>query len=100
MARQRHAPCFLVSILIRTMLRAKVLVVESTFLDDSFSVEHTRQYGHTHLSEIASQSDKLGNKAILLIHFSARYTTEEIDAAINRLPPSFRSRVYALKEGF
>ncbi|XP_066363807.1 tRNase Z TRZ1-like isoform X2 [Miscanthus floridulus] len=74
--------------------------ITSTFLDDSFSVEHTRQYGHTHLSEIASQSDKLGNKAILLIHFSARYTTEEIDAAINRLPPSFRSRVYALKEGF
>ena len=26
--------------------------------------------------QIASQSDKLGNKAILLIHFSARYTTE------------------------
>ncbi|KAF8642419.1 hypothetical protein HU200_067339 [Digitaria exilis] len=27
-------------------------------------------------TQIASQSDKLGNKAILLIHFSARYTTE------------------------
>ncbi|RCV04578.1 hypothetical protein SETIT_1G011400v2 [Setaria italica] len=83
------------------VLRAKILVVESTFLDDeSHSVEHARKYGHTHLSEIASQSDKLGNKAILLFHFSARYTTEEIDAAINRLPPSFRSRVCALKEGF
>jgi len=83
------------------VLAAKILVVESTFLDDSIPVEHAREYGHTHLFEqIASQSDKLGNKAILLIHFSARYTTEEIDAAINRLPPSFRSRVYALKEGF
>lgn len=82
------------------VLGAKILVVESTFLDDSISVEHAREYGHTHLFEIASQSDKLGNKAILLIHFSARYTAEEIDAAINRLPPSFRSRVYALKEGF
>ncbi|CAD6247349.1 unnamed protein product [Miscanthus lutarioriparius] len=82
------------------VLQAKILVVESTFLDDSISVQHAREYGHTHLSEIASQSDNLGNKAILLIHFSARYTTEEIDVAINRLPPSFRSRVYALKEGF
>ncbi|CAO2037965.1 unnamed protein product [Urochloa humidicola] len=82
------------------VLRAKILVVESTFLDDSISVEHAREYGHTHLFEIASQSDKLGNKAILLIHFSARYTTEEIDAAVNRLPPSFQSRIYALKEGF
>ncbi|RCV04572.1 hypothetical protein SETIT_1G010800v2 [Setaria italica] len=83
------------------VLRAKILVVESTFLDDeSHSVEHARKYGHTHLSEIARQSDKLENKAILLFHFSARYTTEEIDAAINRLPPYFRSRIYALKEGF
>lgn len=81
------------------VLKAKILVVESTFLDDSVSVEHAREYGHTHLFEIASQSDKLQNRAILLIHFSARYTTEEIDAAISRLPPSFRSRVYALKEG-
>uniref|UniRef100_A0A0A9EVA5 Metallo-beta-lactamase domain-containing protein n=1 Tax=Arundo donax TaxID=35708 RepID=A0A0A9EVA5_ARUDO len=82
------------------VLKAKILVVECTFLDDSISIEHAKDYGHTHLFEILSQSDNLENKAILLIHFSARYTTEEIDAAINRLPPSFRSRVYALKEGF
>ncbi|KAL6888896.1 hypothetical protein ACP4OV_009922 [Aristida adscensionis] len=82
------------------VLKAKILIVESTFLDDSISIEHAKEYGHTHLFEIVSQSDKLENKAILLIHFSARYTAEEIDAAINKLPPSFRSRVYALKEGF
>ncbi|KAL6604581.1 hypothetical protein ACP70R_043008 [Stipagrostis hirtigluma subsp. patula] len=82
------------------VLKARILVVESTFLDDSISLEHAKEYGHTHLFEIVSQSEKLENKAILLIHFSARYTVEEIDAAIDRLPPSFRSRVYALKEGF
>ncbi|TVU10698.1 hypothetical protein EJB05_44242 [Eragrostis curvula] len=82
------------------VLVAKILIVESTFLDDSTSVEHARKYGHTHLCEIAGHSDKLGNKAILLTHFSASYTSEDIDAAINRLPPSFRSRVNALKEGF
>uniref|UniRef100_A0ACD5TTP0 Uncharacterized protein n=1 Tax=Avena sativa TaxID=4498 RepID=A0ACD5TTP0_AVESA len=82
------------------VLAAKILVVETTFLDNSISVEHAREYGHTHLSEVASQSEKLGNKAILLIHFSARYTLEEIDAAINTLPPALRSRVYAMKEGF
>jgi ribonuclease Z len=80
---------------------------QSTFLDDSISVEHAREYGHTHLSEVSdlscylryprlvystfkmsncmylpletqitSQTDKLQNKAILLIHFSARYITE------------------------
>ncbi|CAM0953715.1 unnamed protein product [Alopecurus aequalis] len=82
------------------VLAAKILVVETTFLDNSISVEHATECGHTHLSEVASQSEKLGNKAILLIHFSPRYTSEEIDAAINTLPPALRSRVYALKEGF
>ncbi|OEL23011.1 Nuclear ribonuclease Z, partial [Dichanthelium oligosanthes] len=82
------------------VLKAKILVAESTFIDDSKTIEDARKKGHTHLSEIASLSDKLENKAILLIHFSNRYTAEDIDAAINRLPPSFRSRVYALKEGF
>ncbi|OQU84631.1 hypothetical protein SORBI_3004G090900 [Sorghum bicolor] len=82
------------------VLKAKILVVESTFIDDSKSIEDARERGHIHLSEIVSLSDKLKNKAILLNHFSLRYTAEDIDAAINRLPPSFRSRVYALKEGF
>ncbi|RLN07096.1 nuclear ribonuclease Z-like [Panicum miliaceum] len=82
------------------VLKAKILVVESTYIDDSKSIEDAREKGHTHLSEIASLSDKLENKAILLNHFSSRYTAEDIDAAINRLPPSLRSRVHALKEGF
>uniref|UniRef100_A0A0D9VDP3 Metallo-beta-lactamase domain-containing protein n=1 Tax=Leersia perrieri TaxID=77586 RepID=A0A0D9VDP3_9ORYZ len=80
------------------VLKARILVVESTFVDDSVTIEHAREYGHTHLFEILNQFDKLENKAIVLIHFSARYTAEEIDAAINKLPPSFRSRVHALKE--
>ncbi|CAL4889191.1 unnamed protein product [Urochloa decumbens] len=82
------------------VLKAKILVVESTYIDNSKSTEDAREKGHTHLSEIASLSDKLENKAILLNHFSNRYTAEDIDAAINRLPIHFRSRVYALKEGF
>ncbi|CAL5023177.1 unnamed protein product [Urochloa decumbens] len=82
------------------VLKAKILVVESTYIDDSKSTEDAREKGHTHLSEIASLSDKLENKAILLNHFSNRYIAEDIDAAINRLPTHFRSRVYALKEGF
>ncbi|KAL5208421.1 hypothetical protein ABZP36_032856 [Zizania latifolia] len=58
------------------VLKAKILVVESTFIDDSVTIEHARKYGHTHLFEILSQCEKLENKAIMLIHFSARYTIE------------------------
>ncbi|KAF6159945.1 hypothetical protein GIB67_033029 [Kingdonia uniflora] len=81
-------------------LNAKILVVESTFVDDAMTVENARDYGHTHLSEIVSYADRLKNKAILLIHFSARYKADEIHAAVSALPPSLAGRVYALTEGF
>lgn len=44
------------------VLKAKILVVESTFLDDSISIELAKEYGHTHLLEIVNLSDKLDNK--------------------------------------
>ncbi|KAF3437778.1 hypothetical protein FNV43_RR20534 [Rhamnella rubrinervis] len=82
------------------VLRARILVMESTFIDDSVVVEHAREYGHTHLSEIMNHSERFENKAILLIHFSARYTVTEIQQAVSALPPPLASRVFALTEGF
>ncbi|XP_015582314.1 tRNase Z TRZ1 isoform X1 [Ricinus communis] len=81
-------------------LRARILVMESTFIDDTVKVEHARDYGHTHLSEIVNYADRFENKAILLIHFSARYTVEEIQEAISRLSPPLAGRVFTLTEGF
>lgn len=82
------------------VLRAKVLVMESTFVDGTVTVEHARDYGHTHLFEIVNYADKFQNKAILLIHFSARYTVKEIQEAVQRLPQPLAGRVFALTEGF
>ncbi|OMO61264.1 nuclear ribonuclease Z-like protein [Corchorus capsularis] len=82
------------------VLRARILVVESTFVDNSVSVEHARDYGHIHLSEIVNHADKFENKAILLIHFSARYAIETIQEAVSALPSPLAGRVYALTEGF
>ncbi|KAL9311757.1 TRNase Z TRZ1 [Arabidopsis thaliana] len=81
-------------------LKAKVLVMESTFLDDSVSVEHARDYGHIHISEIVNHAEKFENKAILLIHFSARYTVKEIEDAVSALPSPLEGRVFALTQGF
>lgn len=82
------------------VLRAKILVMESTFLDESITVEHARDYGHIHLSEIINHAEKFENKAILLIHFSARYTVKEIQQSVSALPPPLAGRVFALTEGF
>lgn len=81
-------------------LRAKLLIMETTFVDDAMTVEHAQEYGHTHLSEVAAFADRFQNKAILLIHFSARYRIEEIEAAVEKLPQTLLDRVFTLTEGF
>ena len=82
-------------------LRAKVLVVECTFVDAAVSVADARLFGHTHLDELAEHAALFRNEAILLIHFSARYKRTEILAALDaRLPPDLRARVTPLLEGF
>ncbi|XP_026661504.2 tRNase Z TRZ1 isoform X1 [Phoenix dactylifera] len=81
-------------------LKSRILVMESTFVDDAVTTEHAREFGHTHLLEVARYAEKFENKAILLIHFSARYQSEDIESAITKLPPSFSGRIFALTEGF
>ncbi|XP_060968128.1 nuclear ribonuclease Z isoform X3 [Cannabis sativa] len=56
------------------VLKARILVMESTFIDDSVSVAHARDYGHTHLAE-------------------------EIEQAVSALPAPLAGRVFALTEG-
>ncbi|KAH6799044.1 tRNAse Z1 [Perilla frutescens var. frutescens] len=82
------------------VLRAKILIMESTYVENSCTVEDARDYGHIHLSEIISQADRFQNKAILLIHFSARYQLDVIENALSELPPPLAGRVFALTNGF
>ncbi|KAI4967576.1 hypothetical protein ZWY2020_024630 [Hordeum vulgare] len=81
-------------------LRAKVLITEATFLDDQVDVDHAREHGHMHLSEIMEHSQWFRNEAIILTHFSNRYSLEDIRKAVSRLQPKLLSKVVALTEGF
>ena len=77
--------------------KARVLIMESTFVDDRVSVEQCRERGHIHLYEIAERAELFENQAILLTHFSARYSKAEIHDALDKtLPPELRSRVTPL----
>ncbi len=76
---------------------AKLLILETTFIDDRITVEESRGKGHVHLYELAERAEILRNEAILLHHFSARFQASEIVAALDRrLPPSLRPRVTPL----
>ncbi|KAJ4848466.1 mitochondrial 3'-tRNA processing endonuclease Trz2 [Turnera subulata] len=81
-------------------LRAKILITEATFLDESFSIEHARQHGHSHLSEIIKNAEWIRNKAVLLTHFSSRYSVEEIRKAALKLQSRVKAKVVPLTEGF
>ncbi|KAK9684598.1 hypothetical protein RND81_10G219900 [Saponaria officinalis] len=50
--------------------------------------------------EIVKYAEMFQNRAILLIHFSARYEAHEIREAVSRLPEAFAGRVFTLTEGF
>lgn len=80
--------------------KAKLLILEVTFLDDRVSVAQARGSGHVHLAELAERADLFENEAILLTHFSPRYTRAEILVALKRgLPERFHDRCTPLLEG-
>ena len=69
------------------VMRSELLIMECTILDDSLSVQETRNRGHVHLDELLKHADKfVGIPDILLCHFSARYKPNEIKEKIeNRI---------------
>lgn len=81
-------------------LRAKILITEATFLDEGYSIDHARQHGHTHLSEIIEHAEWIRNKAVLLTHFSSRYKIEDIRQAVSKLQSKVAAKVVPLTEGF
>jgi ribonuclease Z len=45
-------PDFILDKANKDVLEAKLLIMEATFLDGSVTIEHARNYGHTHLFEV------------------------------------------------
>jgi len=83
------------------VLRAKLLFMEVTFLDDTRDAQDAQRFGHTHISEVVENAHLFQNQAIVFIHFSARFKIEEIERHLDeRLPPSLRHRVTPLLAGF
>jgi ribonuclease Z len=76
---------------------AKLLILECTFLDERVPVADCRAKGHVHLDEIVARADLFANEAILLTHFSARYSAAEVVALLDqKLPPRLRAIVTPL----
>jgi ribonuclease Z len=76
------------------LLRAKLLILECTFLDDRKSLEAARAGCHIHLDELVERADRFANEHVVLMHFSQLYRPDEIASILDaRLPPGLRKRV-------
>jgi len=74
--------------------RTEVLVMETTFLDDRVSVEGARSTGHIHLDEVLQRAELLPRGEVVMSHFSARYTDQEVQGIVQkRLPDELRGIV-------
>jgi ribonuclease Z len=76
---------------------SKILFVEATYLDEKKTVENAREWGHIHLDEIVSNLKHLNCEQIVLIHFSRRYSRNDIRRILEeKIPAEYKSRVTAL----
>jgi len=74
------------------LFTARVLLIECSFLrpDD---VERARVYGHLHLQDFLDRADRFENEAVVLTHFSQRYSAAEIRDGLRALPAGLSRRV-------
>jgi len=77
--------------------RARLLILECTFLGPETDAQHAHATGHVHLDQIAERAELFENEALLLTHFSPRYAPDFVRAEVKRrLPPSLLERVTLL----
>lgn len=91
-----YATDTLISVLDRSpeLLRARVLIMECTFLDSRKTLEAARAGCHIHLDEVIERADKFENEHIVLMHLSQLYRPDEVAGILDaRLPPALRAKV-------
>jgi ribonuclease Z len=78
------------------LLKARVLIVECTFLDERKTLEAARAGCHIHLDEIIERAESFENEHVVMMHFSQLYRPDEISALLDRrVPPQLRKKIIA-----
>ncbi|HSD89186.1 MAG TPA: MBL fold metallo-hydrolase [Kofleriaceae bacterium] len=76
------------------LLKARVLIMECTFLDTRKTLEAARAGCHVHLDEVIERAEKFENEHVVLMHLSQLYRPDEIAGILDRrVPPALRSRI-------
>jgi ribonuclease Z len=76
------------------LYKARVLIMETTFLDSRKTLEAARAGCHIHLDEVIERADKFENEHLVLMHLSQLYRPDEVAGILDaRLPPGLRAKV-------
>ncbi len=79
------------------VLDARVVILESTFLDERKSRATARAGCHVHLDEIIERADAFTTPNLILMHVSQIYGPSEVAPILDaRLPPALRARTQVL----
>jgi ribonuclease Z len=79
------------------LLRSKVLVMETTFLDQRKSLESARAGCHIHLDEVIARAADFVTPNLVLMHISQLYQPGEVAPILDaRLPADLRARTQVL----
>lgn len=74
--------------------KSKVLILETTYLDNRKSIEQAKHWGHTHLDEVIPRLSDIESEQIALIHISSRYSDREIQKIVQeKIPAKDQSRI-------
>lgn len=76
------------------LMKARVLIMECTFLDERKTLEATRAGCHIHLDEVIERADAFHNEHVVLMHCSQLYAPHEVAQILDRrVPPHLRKRI-------
>jgi ribonuclease Z len=76
------------------LLRARVLIMECTFLDERKTLEAARAGCHIHLDEVIERADRFANDHVVMMHVSQLYHPHEVAKILDaRVPPALRRRI-------
>ena len=68
-------------------LRARVLILEMTFIARSHRKELIHRHGHMHLDDFVARRDRFENELIIAGHFSTRYTLKQATKIVRAAIP-------------
>ena len=79
------------------ILKSEVLITEVTFFCDKISPQKAHKMGHMHIDDIRAHADDFQNTHIVIMHLSARYTTQQAEDIIKkRLPQHLIDRIVVI----